>query len=46
MFCELFELFFSGEGSQKSGCGEDQASGAMVQAITVHPNAKKVMYFA
>ncbi|XP_060856547.1 protein argonaute-2-like [Metopolophium dirhodum] len=36
----------SGEGSQNSGCSEDQTVDAMARAITVHPNANKVMYFA
>jgi len=46
MFYELFVLFFSGEGSHISGFSEEQTAGAMMRAITVHPNANKVMYFA
>lgn len=46
MFYELFVLIFSGEGSDISGCSEDQTASAMMREITVHPNVKNVMYFA
>ncbi|KAL5236624.1 hypothetical protein ACI65C_004034 [Semiaphis heraclei] len=36
----------SGEGSNISGCSEDQTQVAMMSAITVHADTKKVMYFA
>ncbi|KAL0268325.1 UNVERIFIED_CONTAM: hypothetical protein PYX00_010313 [Menopon gallinae] len=36
----------SAEGSHQSSCSEDRTPGAMARAITVHPETKKVMYFA
>eukprot|EP00102_Acyrthosiphon_pisum_P021378 XP_016658588.1 PREDICTED: protein argonaute-2-like [Acyrthosiphon pisum] len=36
----------SSEGSHISGCSEDQTVDELARAITVHPNANKVMYFA
>lgn len=36
----------SGEGSHVSGGSEDRAPAAMARAVTVHANAREVMYFA
>eukprot|EP00093_Oithona_nana_P005525 05525.XXX_82924_79887_1 [CDS] Oithona nana genome sequencing. len=36
----------SGEGSHVSGGSEDRAPAAMARAITIHANAREVMYFA
>lgn len=36
----------SGEGSHISGGSEDRAPAAMARAVTVHPDAREVMYFA
>ncbi|VDP82325.1 unnamed protein product [Schistosoma mattheei] len=39
-------LFFSGEGSQKSGNSDERTPTAMMRAVTVHPETLRVMYFA
>ena len=36
----------SGEGSHISGGSEDRAPAAMARAVTVHADAREVMYFA
>ena len=36
----------SGEGSHVSGGSEDRAPAAMARAVTIHANAREVMYFA
>ena len=38
--------FISGEGSHVSGGSEDRAPAAMARAVTIHANAREVMYFA
>ena len=37
---------FSGEGSQQSGSSEERTFAAMVDAIRVHQENTRVMYFA